>query len=279
MNIVLGLIPLLLLAAATPTFAQTSSAQPTEGTLVLTGGGTLEAGNVLDTFLELAGDGGSSILYIRIPRELPKHVSSRSEYEATLRKLFRTDITLLHSNHRSDWDSDAFADAIRASSAVWVSGGNQGHLARLVLDTKSHNELRALLQRGGVYGGQSGGAMIATSFMLRGHADKPALIARNHTRGFGFLQDVVINPHLTERKRENQLVTTVDLYPNLLGIGIDEGAAIVVHNNEFRIIGQGRVAVYDNKPHGSKWFYDLNPSVIFDLSTRTVKKTNQETAQ
>jgi len=272
-------ILLLVSAVATPTLAQTQSAKPSGGTLILTGGGKLEPGSVLDTFLELAGGAGSPILYLRIPRELPKDVSSRAEYEATLGKLFRTDVTLLHSNNRSDWDSDAFADAIKASSAVWVSGGNQGHLASMVLDTRSHAELKALLERGGVYGGQSGGAMIATSFMLRGHPDKPALIARDHTRGFGFLQDVVINPHLTRANRENQLVTTVDLYPDLLGIGIDEGAAIVVRNNRFRIVGQGRVAIYDNKRHGTKWMYDLDSSAIFDLSTRTVQQANQETAK
>ena len=272
----LCLILLSMLAMVEPLHAQAQLAGPENGALVLTGGGPLEPGRVLDTFLELAGGEGSSILYIRIPQELPKKVGSPSEYEAILSELFRADVTLLHSNNRDDWDSAAYAEAIKASMAVWVSGGNQGHLANMVLNTRSHAELGALLQRGGVFGGQSGGAMIASSFMLRGHPDKPALIARDHTRGFGFLRDVVINPHLTERNRENQLVTTVDLYPDLLGIGIDEGAAIVVENNTFRIVGRGRVAIYDNKRHGSKWFYDLAPTSVFDLGTRMVQEQREK---
>jgi cyanophycinase len=144
----------------------------------------------------------------------------------------------------------------------------------MVLDTRSHKELEALLQRGGVYAGQSGGAMIATSFMLRGSDEKPALIAPGHTRGFGFLRDVVINPHLTKRKRENQLVTAIDLYPELLGIAIDEDAAIVVSEDRFRIVGQGRVVVYDNQIHESEWFYDLEPGAIFDLGARSVLQAN-----
>jgi len=258
----------LFLAAGTAK-AQTELVGPANGTLLLTGGGPVEPGVVLDTFLQLAGGEGSPVLFIRIPPDLPKDVTSRSEYVARLSELFRADVTLLHSNNREDWESAAFADAIRAASAVWVSGGEQGHLASLALDTKSHAALEALLQRGGVYAGQSGGAMIATSFMLRGSPDKPALIARGHTRGFGFLRDVVINPHLTRWKRENQLVTAVDLYPELLGIAIDEGAAIVVKKDTFTIIGEGRVAVYDNKLHGSKWFYDLDPGAVFDLGSRT----------
>jgi cyanophycinase len=268
--ICLGLLSILIVAQST--FAETQSAGPANGTLVLTGGGDLVPGSVLDTFLELAGGEGSPILYIRIPRALPANAGSRSEYEAMLSELFRGDVTLLHSSNQDDWDSDAFVAAIKASKAVWVGGGSQAHLANMVLGTRSHAELGALLQRGGVYGGQSGGAMIAASFMLRGAPDKPALIARGHTRGFGFLRDVVINPHLTERDREDQLVTVVDLYPDLLGIGIDEGAAIVVNHDTFRIVGRGRVAIYDNQRHGSKWFYDLDADSVFDLSTRTVRR-------
>jgi hypothetical protein len=37
---------------------------PANGTLLLTGGGPVKPGDVLDTFLELAGGDGSSILYI-----------------------------------------------------------------------------------------------------------------------------------------------------------------------------------------------------------------------
>jgi len=259
-----------MLAVAESTSVDAQSTGPASGTLVLTGGGDLLPGSVLDSFLELAGGEGTPILYIRIPRELPDNAGSRSEYEAMLRKLFRADVTLLHSSNRDDWDSDAFAGAIKAAKAVWVSGGSQGRLADMVLGTRSQAELEALLKRGGVFGGQSGGAMMAGSFILRGATpDKPALIARGHTRGFGFLQNVAINPHLTERHREDQLVTTLDLYPDLLGIGIDEGAAIVVEHNTFRIVGRGRVAIYDNKRHGSQWFYYLDQNAIFDLTTRT----------
>ena len=271
-TVCLGLLSLFL--AAYPTQAQAESVGPANGTLLLTGGGPVKPGGVLDTFLELAGGEGSPVLFIRIPKDLPENVGSRSEYEAILSERFRADVTLLHSDNRDDWDSEAFAGTIRAANAVWVGGGEQGHLANMVLDTQSHAELEALLQRGGVYAGQSGGAMIATSFMLRGSPEKPALIARGHTRGFGFLQDVVINPHLTKWNRENQLVTAIDLYSDLLGIAIDEDAAIVVSQDKFRIVGHGRVVIYDNELHGSQWFYDLDPDAVFDLGTRTVLQSN-----
>lgn len=270
--ICLGLLSILV---AKPTPVEAQSAGPANGTLVLTGGAAVIPPSILDTFLEFAGGEGSPIVYIRIPRELPESASSRSEFETVLSERFRANVTLLHSSNREDWDSDAFAGAIKASTAVWVSGGSQGHLANLVLGTRSHAELEALLKRGGVFGGQSGGAMIAASFILRGATDKPALIARGHTLGFGFLRNVAINPHLTERHREDQLVTAVDLYPELLGIGIDEGTAIVVQHNTFKVLGRGRVAIYDNRRHGSQWFYYLDSNATFDLRTRTVRQPSR----
>ena len=95
---------------------------------------------------------------------------------------------------------------------------------------------------------------------------------RKHGIRVGLLSILfVAAPTSTERHRENQLVTTVDLHPELLGIGIDEGAAIVVPHNTFRIVGRGRVAIYDNERHGSRWFYYLDPDAVFDLGTRTVQ--------
>ena len=184
---------------------------------------------------------------------------------------FGAQVTLLHSNDRDDWDSEQFGQVLQASTGVWISGGNQEHLANVILDTRSHRELEAVWQRGGAYGDVSGGAMLATSFMLRGLDGKPMLIARRHTRGFSLLQNVVINPHLTAQQRESQLVTALHYRSELLGVEIDNNTAIVVNGRTFTVVGDGRVAIYDNEPHGSRWFYYLDPGAVSDLTTRTVR--------
>lgn len=73
--------------------------------------------------------------------------------------------------------------------------------------------------------------------------------------------------------RQNELVTIIDAYPKLLGIGIDEKAAIVVTGDRFRVIGKGRVAIYDNKKHGNNWYYWLNNGDVFNLRTRAKETT------
>jgi len=69
-----------------------------------------------------------------------------------------------------------------------------------------------------------------------------------------------------------QLVNVVDAHPNILGIGIDDEAALLVQKNIFAVIGTGRVAIYDNVRRNGSWYYWLKPGERFDLSTWTKLK-------
>jgi cyanophycinase len=80
---------------------------------------------------------------------------------------------------------------------------------------------------------------------------------------------VAINPHLTSAKRDAELVNVVDAHPEILGIGIDDDAALLVRKNVFEVIGTGRVAIYDNVRRNGSWYYWLKPGDRFDLSTWT----------
>jgi cyanophycinase len=71
---------------------------------------------------------------------------------------------------------------------------------------------------------------------------------------------------LRQWKRDYELMNVVDAHPEILGIGIDEPAALVVQGNRFEVIGTGRVAIYDNQPHPGGWYYWLNPGDRFDLA-------------
>jgi cyanophycinase len=145
-------------------------------------------------------------------------------------------------------------------------------LADVYLDTLTQCEIAAVLERGGVVGGNSAGAIIQGSYTVRGRPDKPLLMAKGHERGFGFVTNVAIDPHLTEQKRDAELVNVIDAYPELLGIGIDEKAALLVQGDTFEVIGEARVAIYDNLKHGGNWYYWLKPGDKFDLVKRQVLK-------
>jgi hypothetical protein len=135
------------------------------------------------------------------------------------------------------------------------------------LGTRTQEELRNLLQRGGIIFGSSAGAIIQGSFLIRGNPDKPLLIAPRRTIGFGFLTNVAINPHLTSAQRDAELVNVIDQHPALLGLGIEDDAAALVRDDAFEVLGTGRVAVYDNVRRDGSWFYWLHNGDRFNLAT------------
>lgn len=273
-----------LIAAAIACAATVARAQDATtigpGTLILAGGAY--GPGVLEKFASLAG-GASAVVYyipsassgIRLPSgfiwsppEEKDATRNTDTFERELAALFRVGrVRVLHSRDRTTWDGP-LADSLRSAVAVWLSEGNPGRLAGLILGTRAERELASVLARGGVVGGNSAGTIITGSFIVRGRPDKPVLMARGHDRGLGWLRNVAINPHLTEAKRENELINVVDAHPGLLGIGIDEQAALLVRGARFEVLGSGRVAIYDDQLREGRWFYYLTPGATFDLASR-----------
>ncbi len=271
-----GCITILCIAALS---AQRSSG-PTKGTLIVDGGGTTEI--VKGRFVTLAGGAKGRIVVIPtgvsslrfgekntiLNPDWPRDRPEWQAYELYLKQWFGTEnVTVIHTRDRKVADSEDFVKPLRTATGVFLSAGNAGRHAEAYLDTRTQRELEALLARGGVMFGTSAGAIIQGSYTVRGRPDKPLLMAAGHERGFGFLKNVAINPHLTQAKRDNELINVVDAHPEILGIGIDEDAALVVRGNRFEVIGAGRVAIYDNQRREGSWYYWLKPGEQFDLET------------
>ena len=279
----LALAVLLATLGSAALMAQTSSG-PRRGSLVAVGG-DYKVGT--ERFVSLAGGPDAAFVYIptaassiRLPSgfiyeppDADAPAANTREFEQELCKLFGVKrVTVLHTRNRRTANTDAFVEPLRRANGVWLSSGNPGRLAEAYLGTLTQRAIESVLERGGVVGGLSAGAIIQGSYIVRGRPDKPVLMVKGRERGFGFLKHVAINPHLTEEKRHSELVTVIDAHPKLLGIGIDEKAAIVVRGDEFEVIGDGRVAIYDNRKHGNSWYYWLTPGDRFDLRSRTARR-------
>jgi cyanophycinase len=258
--------------------AQRSSG-PDKGVLIVDGGGTTDL--VKDRFVELAGGKGAHIVVIPTgasalrfgpentilnpdwPRERPEW----SAYQAYLKTWLGVEnVTVLHTRDRTIANSAGFVEPLRTAAGVFLGAGNAGRIAEAYLGTRTQDELQGVLDRGGVVFGSSAGSIILGSLIVRGWPEKPLLLAPGHELGFAFLKNVAIDPHLTEAKRDYELINVVDAHPDTLGIGIDEGAALMLRGEGFEVIGTGRVAIYDNQPHEKAWYYWLNPGDHFDLA-------------
>ena len=108
--------------------------------------------------------------------------------------------------------------------------------------------------------------------MVRGDSKGNMIMKGDHEVGFGFLKDVAIDQHLLRRNRQFDLIQVIRSKPDLLGIGIDEGAAIVVEGDKFKVVGRSYVAIYDHETMGEHGhFYFLAPGDEYDLGNRVAR--------
>jgi cyanophycinase len=166
---------------------------------------------------------------------------------------------MLHTREKARANSEYFIDALRKASGVWIMGGRQWRLAEAYLDTAVEREIKELVERGGVVGGSSAGATIQGSYLVRGDPKtNTIMMSSGHEKGFGLLPNSAIDQHVNTLNRKRDLVMVIEKHPELLGLGIDEGAAIVVHRDSFEVIG-GQVAIYDGHRHNGAFYYSLSP--------------------
>ncbi len=242
---------------------------PARGALVVAGGGRLEP-LIWEEFVELAGGPDARIVVIPGASEAETFPADWGGLEP-LRRSGALNITVLHTRDRERADDEQFVAPLRMATGVWIPGGRQWRLTDAYLDTRTHAELHALLARGGVIGGTSAGASVQATYMVRGAPDgNHIMMAEGHEQGFGFLRDVAVDQHLLTRGRERDLLQVIAAHPQLLGIGIDESTAIVVHGDTARVIGRSKVAIYDARDPEGRELYFLEPGTRFDLAARRV---------
>lgn len=250
--------------------APTPTSGPERGALVIAGGGRLGP-EVVGRFLELAGGPDAPIVVIPTAGGAPSYGPDWDGLEM-LRAAGATDLTVLHTYDPREADTEAFVAPLKRARAVWFPGGRQWRLADAYLDTRTHRELNALLDRGGVIGGSSAGASIQASYLVRGAPEGNEIVmAPGHERGLGFLRNAAVDQHLLTRNRQEDLLEVLEAHPRLLGIGIDEGTAIVVQGDTFEVVGASKVAVYDGggTDDGPGYVF-LSPGARYDLRTRSV---------
>lgn len=270
------------LAAPAADYDHSPTVGPAKGWLMIHGGGRITP-DERARFVELAGGANASLIVI--PTASPDSDINPSAVQKHFANEFGlTHVTVLHTRDRKLADSSEFVEPIRHASCVWFDGGRQWRLVNAYLGTRVEKEIKALIARGGIVGGSSAGATIQGSYLVRGASatpdnpdgDNTIMMAAGHELGFGLLANSAIDQHVIVRHRENDLASVIAAHPKLLGFGIDQDAAILVHGNLFEVMG-GKVLIHDGKKHNDKPYLTLSTGDKFNLKTRRQEGSNQET--
>jgi cyanophycinase len=129
-----------------------------------------------------------------------------------------------------------------------------------------------------VIGGSSAGATIQDDYLVRGAVANSEIVMApepEHQHGFAFLRKVGIDQHINTRNRWDDIDPLIKRYPELLGIGISEGTAIIVNGDHFQVIGKWKVAVHDNHRVYQPWekpYYILSAGDEYNMKTRMIEQ-------
>jgi cyanophycinase len=244
---------------------------PDKGNLVIVGGGAVGP-EIWQRFITLAGGADAPVVYIPAAAE----TEPKENAADFLKRAGFTDVTVLHTRDKKVADTDAFVAPLKRAKAIWFGGGRQWRIVDSYEGTKTEREFQNVLNRGGVIGGTSAGATIQGSYLVRGaKTGNEIMIAPGYTRGFGYLRNAAIDQHLLKRNRENDLWEVITKHPDLLGIGLDEGTAIIVQQDRFEVLGVSKVAIYDARHKArpdEKRHYFLQTGDTFDMLSRKTLK-------
>jgi cyanophycinase len=262
---------------------------PAKGTLIIIGGGSLKDTSILETFLRLAG--GKEARLVVVPSaggnknaDGRVRVYDKDNVVAPWKNRGFKQVRMLHTHDPKVADTEEFAAALTDATAVWFDGGRQWNLVDSYMNTRTHRAFHKVLERGGVIAGSSAGATIQGDYLVRGAVAGPDVVMtpeKEHERGFNFLRKTAIDQHINTRRRWDDLIPVVKKYPDLLGLGLSEGTAIVVKGDRFEVMGVWKVAVHDNHKVYQPWekpYFVLSRGDVYNMKSRRIERFGNGTA-
>jgi cyanophycinase len=200
-----------------------------DGTLLLCGEGKVPEA-VLKRFVDLAGGDKAHMALLAAGVGEAEKAAVRALTEE-LQACKPTSLTVLPEGA----NADTARDALRKATGVWIAGGMRDEKLGPVVEA----ELRELLKRKGVL------AAAGRSAARAGHRHLTADAGQARTaKGWEFLPGVVLDLSPRHEDAERHFRDVLTKEQGLFGIGIEEGAALLVQGRQLRVLGEGRVVAY-----------------------------------
>lgn len=165
-----------------------------------------------------------------------------------------------------------FVEQLKAATGVYFGGGDQNRIMDVLKDEELLKLIRAKYAAGTPFGGTSAGAAVMSDPMMTGEADLKILDGKKVgvRPAIGFVPDVMFDQHFLLRQRHNRLFGFVMENPRFLGVGINEGMAVMIENNrDLTTVGPTQVMFIDAKDRkGAMLVHFLKAGDRYDLKKR-----------
>lgn len=222
---------------------------------------------ILRKFIQLSGDENAVILILPLASDFPEFAAD--VYVQAFRKLGVAAPRVLRATSRQDVmeaDADALLEGV---TGIFISGGDQMRLTSILGGTKLAQKIEKMVRETDIVlaGTSAGAAAMSTSMIVRGESlSHPQKNSVRISPGMGFLKNIIIDQHFTERGRISRLITGVSYNPYNLGIGIDENTAIILDKQgTLEVFGQGTVTIVDGSQISYNEIAEVNETDPFSV--------------
>jgi len=237
--------------------------------LVLMGGGPRPA-EAMARFVEWAGNGRSRILVITWATQEPQEALESVRRELSPYKpgtVRAAPLAPLGSSEKEE-----LREQLAWATGVFFSGGDQSRIMNVLRDHTLLDAFRSRYRAGAVFAGTSAGTACMSSIMITGDGDFTVIDGDQVEvrAGLGLLPGVILDQHFIKRQRQNRLFGLVLKHPQLLGVGLDEGTALLVRDNRHaEVVGASRVLTVDaSQGAGELRLALLSPGETYDLKKK-----------
>jgi cyanophycinase len=201
---------------------------------------------ILSRFVGLAGGTDGHIVVISTASSLGE--AATQLYRELFQHMGAGRVSGMRPLTREDAENPADAKVLTKATGVFLTGGNQLRLSLVVGGTSLGAALLEAHANGAVIAGTSAGASAVSTHMMAFGASgaTPKHRMAQISSGLGLLRGVVIDQHFEQRTRLGRLLAVVAQSPSLIGLGLDEDTAALIHADDtLEVLGRGAVTIVD----------------------------------
>jgi len=161
-----------------------------------------------------------------------------------------THVAFIKVESKEDGCDPVSIKRIQGAHAVFFTGGDQNKLISLLSETPLLKAIKNKYysDKNFIVGGTSAGAMVLPETIITGGLIREALYKEDIkiAKGFGLINDIIVDTHFIKRGRFARLAHAVILNPACLGIGLGEDTALIIsEGNHAECLGSGMVIMID----------------------------------
>ncbi|WP_316734546.1 cyanophycinase [Pedobacter aquatilis] len=152
---------------------------------------------------------------------------------------------------KHDVNDKKWIDSLANAKLIYILGGDQSRFMKVVLNTPVYDAIHKAFKNGSTIAGTSAGAAVMSKYMITGTQLLDTVYKETFNKlwdkniefsqGMGLLENTIIDQHFLKRNRYNRLISALAAHPDMVGVGIDESTAIIVHGNKATVAGESQV--------------------------------------